>query len=40
MPEIDVGRRTTKVNFGTIGGVVLFLIVAAAVIIWYASRHS
>jgi hypothetical protein len=40
MPEIDVGRRTTKVNFGTMIGVVLFLAVGAAVIIWYASHHS
>jgi hypothetical protein len=39
MPEVDLGRRTTKVNFGTIIGVAVFLVVAAAVIIWYASHH-
>ena len=39
MPEIDVGRRTTKVNLGTMIGVALFLAIAAAVIIWYASHH-
>ncbi len=40
MPEIDVHRRTTKVNFGMMIGVAVFLVIAALVIIWYARSHS
>ena len=34
LPEIDVRRRTTKVNFGLVGGVLLFFVVAAAITAW------
>ena len=40
MPEIDVHRRTTKVNFGTIAGVIVFLVLAVAAIIWFARQHG
>lgn len=39
MPEIDVHRRTTKVNFATMIGVAVFLVIAAIVIIWLAQTH-
>lgn len=39
VPEFNVHRRTTKVNVGIVVGVVLFLLVAAAVIAWFALRH-
>ena len=38
MPEIDVHRRTTKVNFGIIGSVIVFFIIAGAVILWFAAH--
>ncbi len=40
MPEIDVHRRTTKVNIGTMVAVIVFFIIAAAVILWFAQRHG
>ncbi len=40
MPEIDVHRRTTKVNFGIIGSLVLFFVIAGAAIIWFASHRG
>ncbi len=40
MPEIDVHRRTTKVNLATIVGVLIFFVIAAAVIFWFAKSHS
>ena len=39
MPEIDLHRRTTKVNLATSLGVTLFLIVAAVAIIWFAQHY-
>jgi hypothetical protein len=40
LPEIDVHRRTTKVNLATMVAVLVFLAIAAAAIIWFASRHG
>lgn len=40
MPEVDVHRRTTKVNFATAIGVIVFLVVAALVILWFARQHG
>lgn len=39
LPEIDLNRRTTKVNLATMGGVLLFFVLAGAVIIWFANHH-
>lgn len=38
MPEIDVHRRTTKVNLAIIVGVLAFFVVVAAVIIWFVQH--
>jgi hypothetical protein len=38
MPEIDVHRRTTKVNFSIMGGVILFFAVMGALLLWFAHR--
>ena len=38
MPEIDVHRRTTKVNLSVIAAVILFLAIGASAVIWFASR--
>ena len=40
MPEIDVHRRTTKVNLGLIAGVIVFFIIVAAAILWYAQHRG
>ena len=40
LPEVDIHRRTTKVNFGTALGVSIFLIVEAIVIIWISRQHG
>lgn len=38
VPEIDPKRRTTKVNFGIIAGIVLFLVIAAGVMVWFSAH--
>jgi hypothetical protein len=38
MPEVNPHRRTTKVNFSIIGGVILFFIAMGIVMLWL-SRH-
>jgi hypothetical protein len=40
MPEIDLHRRTTKVNFAVGAGIVVFFIIAAAVIVWFVMHHG
>lgn len=39
MPEVNVSKRTTKVNLGVILGVVVFLAVMAGVVIWLANNR-
>jgi hypothetical protein len=39
VPEFDVHRRTTKVNMATIAAVVMFFVIAAAAIFWFATTH-
>lgn len=36
MPEVDLHRRTTKVNVAVAVGVIVFLVIAAVVILWLA----
>lgn len=38
LPEIDLHRRTTKVNLGVIAGAVLFLIITTAVIVYLSQQ--
>lgn len=38
MPEVNVSKRTTKVNLGVIIGVLLFLGLMAGVVIWLSSN--
>lgn len=40
LPEVNVHRRTTQVNLGIMVGVGIFLLIAAAVVIWLAIRHG
>jgi hypothetical protein len=40
MPEIDLRRRTTKVNLAVGAGIVVFFIIAAGVIVWFAMHHG
>jgi len=40
LPSVDLARRTTKVNFAMILGVVLFLVGAGAMVYYLASRPS
>ena len=37
-PEVNVHRRTTKVNLGIIIAVAVFLAATASVVFWLASR--
>ena len=39
MPEIDVHRRTTKVNLSVMAAVVLFLLIGTGIMIWLANRQ-
>lgn len=38
LPLIQPKKRTTKVNFGIVIGVVLFLVVSFAALLWYARN--
>ncbi len=40
MPEIDLHRRTTKVNLATMIGILVFFIIVGIGIVWYASHHG
>jgi len=40
VPEVDMGRRTSKVNLGVVIGVVLFLAAMGAVIFWFSGQGS
>jgi hypothetical protein len=40
LPEVNVHRRTTKVNLSVIGAVLLFFAVAACVAFWFSQRHD
>ncbi|WP_158277468.1 hypothetical protein [Opitutus sp. ER46] len=40
LPQIDPHRSTTKVNFGVIAGVLVFLFLAVGGIIWLAARNN
>ncbi|MES2695703.1 MAG: hypothetical protein V4773_19675 [Verrucomicrobiota bacterium] len=39
LPEVNVHKRTTKVNLSIIGGVLLFFVIMAAVVIWLVASH-
>jgi hypothetical protein len=34
-PQVDVHKRTTKVNFSVAGAVAFFLLIGAAVLFWF-----
>ncbi len=38
MPEVNVSKRTTKVNLGVIIGVVVFLGAMAGLVIWLSKN--
>lgn len=40
MPEVDLGRRTTKVNLAIIIGAVVFFAITFAVVMFYARRSG
>ena len=37
-PNVDVHRRTTKVNMSAVIGVVVFLLIGFGVVIWLSQR--
>ena len=39
MPEIDVHKRTTKVNLSIVIGIALFFATMAIVIVWLWASH-
>jgi hypothetical protein len=34
-PQVDVHKRTTKVNFSVVGAVIIFLAIGAAALFWF-----
>ena len=34
-PQIDVHKRTTKVNFSVVGAVAFFLLIGVAALFWF-----
>lgn len=39
VPEVNVHKRTTKVNLSVIAGVLLFLAVTVAVVVWLSASN-
>ncbi len=39
IPEVNVHKRTTKVNLSIIAGIGLFFIITAAVVVWLWASH-
>lgn len=39
LPEVNIHKRTTKVNLSVIGGVLLFFVITAAVVVWLWASH-
>jgi hypothetical protein len=40
VPEVNVHRRTTKVNIGIVVGVALFFAAMFGLLLWFWSRES
>jgi len=39
IPEVDVSKRTTKVNLGIIIGVLVFLAISVGVVLWLGANE-
>lgn len=39
LPQVDIHKRTTKVNFTIVIGVAIFFAAMAAVVWWFATRR-
>lgn len=39
IPEMNVHKRTTKVNLSIVAGVVLFLVAMGAIVAWLAATR-
>lgn len=39
VPEVNVHKRTTKVNLSIVVGVILFLVIMGAVVAWLAASN-
>lgn len=39
IPEMNVHKRTTKVNLSIIAGIGLFFLITAAVVVWLWASH-
>lgn len=39
IPEVNIHKRTTKVNLSVIAGVVLFLVAMGGVVAWLAANR-
>lgn len=38
LPLIQPKKRTTKVNFGIVAGVLIFLAITISVVVWFANN--
>jgi hypothetical protein len=39
IPEVNVSKRTTKVNLGIIVGVLVFLAISVGVVLWLSANE-
>jgi hypothetical protein len=40
LPQVDVHRRTTKVNLSMVAAIVVFFLLAAAVAFWVSRQQA
>jgi hypothetical protein len=40
VPEVNLARRTTKVNLGVIVGVVIFFVAMGGVVVWFVINRG
>jgi hypothetical protein len=39
LPEVNVHKRTTKVNLSIVGGLVIFFVAMFSVVAWFWFNH-
>ncbi len=39
IPEVNVSKRTTKVNLGMIIGILIFLAISVGVVLWLSANE-
>jgi len=39
LPEVNIHKRTTKVNLGVIVGVLVFLVITISMVFWFSANR-